>query len=641
VATATATEAPDANSQASAASGPATRRFDIPSGQKGIIVWGNTEDLYGIARSPDGVTWVGNWTKGVSPEGGMLLRYGPDGAAFPPLVAPGGERGGWDGGYVHDLEGYGQNLFGLIGGELYRLDWNGQVLDHQDLDGLMLQRAQGDPTPAMLFGGNGEVLLAQKWSGELSEVVQGAGGKAAGRPLDGYPAKDPSGVATAFYRTRVTDGKGVVELGSKVIAEIAGGAPLTDLHIFDVQSDGRIYAMAESTGGSPPAPYQTVLRFGPAGDLLDKGVLPIPGRFMGVVRRTAVDVNGEVYALVGDQWKGFAVERVDFYPAAAELPTIAVPTYTPTPAIPTATPTPYKLQDVIEQAAKIAEVEVATSFPGSKVLRVKRYFKWFGITSQIAEKAQLEHNAYLRLVGPDSDLELLVPGRTYIVFLVHAGHASCPAETMGYDPWSPYVLLSGAAGAYEIRDGRIRNLIPAENTGYFDGPLDEFLNDLRSRVVDPTLSLTPVVDNGPVELVRIAHAADAIADVSIESAEAATGFLFQTLTVNRWLQAPATVGDGTIHIGTGRCQSNPSHSDANRYIVFISKGGDTQPGFTIYDSPFVTGGNNGIFSISKDGIVMDAGLGHYMGWRVEDLEAEIQRALNVPGTPDANVQPSP
>ena len=46
-----------------------------------------------------------------------------------------------------------------------------------------------------------------------------------------------------------------------------------------------------------------------------------------------------------------------------------------------------------------------------------------------------------------------------------------------------------------------------------------------------------------------------------------------------------------------------------------------------------------VFSVARDGTVVDAGIGHYMGWKLDELENEIQKALSTPSTPDLILRP--
>ena len=316
-------------------------------------------------------------------------------------------------------------------------------------------------------------------------------------------------------------------------------------------------------------------------------------------------------------------------------PTGVVRTFTPTPVYPTGTPTPYLLQDMAEQAEKIVRAEVVASYPGSRVLRVQEYIKLDNLSFGKYVGEELYHTAYIRVVGPDSDLNLLASGKRYIVFLVKETHNWCDGQQPQF---GPYNVLSGEAGVYEIKDGPNGTPVAAGTTGHSDMQLYDFMRQLRVLVGSTQTSPTSILDTGSDELVRLVHSADVIAEVSHTDTSAGAGRYFVYFTLDRWLKKSPAFPDDRIAFSFSKCETIPRYSDADRYILFVHKEAFVHPSNGPMHWTWLTGDYDGIFSISKDGIVMDAGIGHYMGWKVADLEAEIQRALRTPGTPDANLR---
>jgi hypothetical protein len=118
--------------------------------------------------------------------------------------------------------------------------------------------------------------------------------------------------------------------------------------------------------------------------------------------------------------------------------------------------------------------------------------------------------------------------------------------------------------------------------------------------------------------------------------------------VDKWLKKPSgfngdnidpnwatgSISDNRINLIFLNCDIQFVQGEGGPSILFLygdngwDGEGNPVTGYSI------TGEAAGIFHLNGAGIVVHAGLGHYMGWKLDALENEITRAISVPGTPD-------
>lgn len=308
-----------------------------------------------------------------------------------------------------------------------------------------------------------------------------------------------------------------------------------------------------------------------------------------------------------------------------------------TPVIPTTTPTPHLLKDLVQQADTVAQVEVSASYSGSKVLRVTRYFKNGGWSYESDGENPYE-TPFIRVVGSNYDLKPLAYGESLIIFLTKATHSWCSFDAARS---VPYMLIGGKESIYMLRHGKVRRLGDEDGMSAKDLPLDYFISQVEALVGEQKPANPYVVDNGPDQLVRLAHTADAIAEVEFFQGDAGVGRVVLRFAVKEWIKSSPVFAEDNIRLDFGTCETMPQYSDAGRHILFLHKEKLQNEAGGPSEWTYLTGGYDGIFAISKVDTILDAGLGHYVGWKLAEFKAEIRNALSTPGTPDLVLRPKP
>jgi WD40 repeat protein len=306
---------------------PATVLFTLPGvNSPGGLHAGGRYEPYGFAVTADGSFWLGDFDKGG--DGVRLLHYNAAGQPLTPVPLP-EERAGLR--LLEDLEPDGTDLWALAeGGRLLRLAPDGRILDEYPLPG----RIDGTEvlTVALALGGAGEILLTWDSGATRPAPLLDAAGRLA--PTTPLPAGQAGLVSQSYfpgsglltYAARPNGDAtgprpgGVITSGTTTVP-VTTTRPLLGLYIFHVRPDGSFYVLAEEQAADG-ASSVTVLRYGGDGRPLGRAAVPLAGRYTRVVRRLAVGPDGTLYVLAGAGGsQPFTVQRLNFYPPDAPLPT--------------------------------------------------------------------------------------------------------------------------------------------------------------------------------------------------------------------------------------------------------------------------------------------------------------------------------
>ncbi len=306
------------------------------------------------------------------------------------------------------------------------------------------------------------------------------------------------------------------------------------------------------------------------------------------------------------------------------------------------------LRSKVRNADVIAQVEVTAAFPGSRALRVEKVFKAVAAQSPDPDVPIPSFDSpFIRVDGQDSvqgdSLQLLVTGGHYIVFLASTVTSGCFA--LGPELTS-YLLTSGAASIYEIKGDQIGQAGVPEHNGMSVAAFTDSL----SAILGNKAPYLPT-DHDPENLVHIASSSDFIAEVTEQppgSGGGGAGESVISYKVDKWLKKPPgftgdnidpnwateSISDSRINLLFLNCDISIVQAEGGSSILFLYSDngwdgeGNPVTGYSI------TGEAAGIFHLNGAGTVVHAGLGHYMGWKLDALENEITKAISVPGPPD-------
>jgi hypothetical protein len=314
-----------------------------------------------------------------------------------------------------------------------------------------------------------------------------------------------------------------------------------------------------------------------------------------------------------------------------DLPTKIAPVSV-TPTI-TPTATPLILQGMVEQANAVAEVEVVSSHEGQTVLQIRR---WLKKLTFMGEEGTHELNVpNLLISGSEQDLQLLSPGKRYIVFMAVPWTVPPNVECIKFT--GIMQLAEGAQGIFEIAGNQIGR---ADLAAYDGKPLSLLEADILAALPGGGVPITPAPDTGPADLVRFVQSADMIAEVDLVDRDAGAGMYLKGYEVLRWLKKPDNITGDYIETLFGACRSVLTARWNGHFILFFNGTTSHVKETEHREFSWLTGGDQGAYIVSDDGSYISwAGISHYNGWSVERFEAEIQNALSIPGTPDPKLRP--